>query len=408
VSIAAVNNNVCAGTPITFNATVTNVGSAYAFTWLRNGVNLFLNSPTYTVTSPNNGDFIMCAVQTFYACVTTSVAVSNEVTINITPPVTPTINIMPSAPSVCKGSTASFTATTTYEGPSPVYQWRKNGVPVGNNNAVYTDNAIAQGDVVDCILTSNANCLATPTASSNAISLTVYENPVVTIGHTNSLCTSSPTSLDPGNYASYLWDDGSTDRIRNINSPGTYHVEVTDHNGCKGTGTTTITTVFTSPSGFAPSDTAICSYGSVDLKAKTGYASYLWSTGATSSTITVTAPDTYWVEVKAQNGCTAKESLTVSPKDCMKGVYIPSAFTPNNDGRNDVFKPLVYGNVKHYKFQVFNRWGEIVFQSDNPANGWDGTNKGVKLETNVFVWVCSYQLEGEEKKTERGTVVVIR
>jgi gliding motility-associated-like protein len=407
-TITATGNNICAGTAITFNATIVNGGTTPAYTWFKNGVNLFHNFPTYTNNTLNNGDFIMCAFMSSLSCVTTPLGVSNEIVVNVTPLATPAVTVTTSTPSICKGTLATFAAAATNGGASPAYQWRKNGNNVGANSNIYTDNSIATGDVIVCILTSNAGCLVTPTATSNSISPTVLNNPVVALDHTNTLCTSGTRQLDPGSYSSYLWDNGSTAQTRLVNALGTYYVEVTDNNGCKGSDTTKITSFLPLPSGFTPIDTAVCSYGSIDLKAQPGYVSYLWNNGSTGSMITVSVPAVYWLEVKDQFGCTAKESITVSPKECMKGFYIPTAFTPNGDGKNDVFRPLLFGNVRHYSFQVYNRWGNLVFQTTNPVNGWDGVYKGTRLETNAFVWVCSYQFDGEEKRVKRGTVVVIR
>jgi gliding motility-associated-like protein len=138
------------------------------------------------------------------------------------------------------------------------------------------------------------------------------------------------------------------------------------------------------------------------------YNSYLWNTTSSTSSITVTQPGIYWLQVTNNDHCTGRDSILVNPKDCMKGFYIPTAFTPNNDGNNDIFMPLLFGNVKQYRFTIYNRWGEKVFETRQPAKGWDGMTGGTKQDTHVFVWSCTYQFEGEEVKEEKGTVVLIR
>jgi gliding motility-associated-like protein len=92
----------------------------------------------------------------------------------------------------------------------------------------------------------------------------------------------------------------------------------------------------------------------------------------------------------------------------MKGFYIPTAFTPNNDGTNDLFRPMLFGNVIKYNFIVYNRWGQIVFQTSDLNKAWDGNYKKLQQESDVYIWTCSYQFEGEQIKTEQGTVTVIR
>ena len=87
---------------------------------------------------------------------------------------------------------------------------------------------------------------------------------------------------------------------------------------------------------------------------------------------------------------------------------MPSGFTPNNDGLNDVLRPLLFGDIKSMKFQVYNRWGELVFETTKPGVGWDGSYKGQKQSSHVFVWICTYQLNGEIIESKRGTFVLIR
>ncbi|MFI5188617.1 MAG: gliding motility-associated C-terminal domain-containing protein, partial [Chitinophagales bacterium] len=111
------------------------------------------------------------------------------------------------------------------------------------------------------------------------------------------------------------------------------------------------------------------------------------------------------------NTCVTTNLVTsnnVTIKGCIEGFHVPTAFTPNNDGKNDRFMPLLFGNVKQYKFTIYNRWGQVVFQTGEVGKGWDGTAGGVKLDPTIFAWMCTYQLEGERIKTEKGTVVLVR
>jgi gliding motility-associated-like protein len=162
------------------------------------------------------------------------------------------------------------------------------------------------------------------------------------------------------------------------------------------------------PAGFLPSDTAICNYGNLVIKPTGNYSNYTWSNNAASSTINITTPGIYWLEVADFSHCIGRDSILVNPKECLTGFHIPNAFTPDRNGRNDDFKPFIGGNVKQYQFTIYNRWGQVVFTTNDLRRGWDGTFAGIQQETNVFVWICSYQVEGEPAKLERGTVVVIR
>jgi gliding motility-associated-like protein len=154
--------------------------------------------------------------------------------------------------------------------------------------------------------------------------------------------------------------------------------------------------------------TEICNYDELKLKAPSGFKDYTWNNNANTAAITIKKPGLYWVEVIDQNNCKGKDSIAVNLKECITGFFIPTAFTPNNDGKNDVFKPLIFGNVKSYQFTIYNRWGEVVFKSKDIKKGWDGNFKSLSQSTNVFIWLCTYQLEGELKQTKKGTAVLIR
>jgi gliding motility-associated-like protein len=81
---------------------------------------------------------------------------------------------------------------------------------------------------------------------------------------------------------------------------------------------------------------------------------------------------------------------------------------PNGDNRNDVFRPMLFGNIKKYHFTVYNRWGQIVFRSTELHKGWDGKVGGMTQRSDAFVWTCLYQFEGEKERIEKGSVTVIR
>lgn len=408
ISITASTNNICFGTPVTFTATTVNAGPAPHYTWFKNNINLLFDSPVYTDNSLNNGDVIMGVVRSSLACVTSEIVPSLPIFVTVNPLLTPAVSITASATAVCRNTPVTFIATAVNGGSAPVYQWKKNGQPVGNNSAIYTDNALLNGDQVTCELTANSACLTTTQANGNIITISINPDPVVTLDQTSTLCTGSSRVLDAGSFSSYLWNNGSTSQIITVNSIGTYSVTVTDNNGCTGSASTSISTLFPLPSGFAPPDTAICSYGNITLKADPGYPSYVWSNGSTLASITITQPGEYWLQVTDNNDCTHKEFITVNPKECLKGFYIPTAFTPNNDGKNDVFKPMLFGNIKQYSFRIFNRWGQVVFETRDINRGWEGDQKSVNQDSNVFVWICRYQLEGESIQTEKGTVLLVK
>ena len=238
--------------------------------------------------------------------------------------------------------------------------------------------------------------------------LNVWPKPVMNLDDNPDLCTGGVRTLKAGNYSSYLWQDGSTSSSFTLSRIGIYYVTVTDNNQCQGSDKVRIVRILPLPKNFLPADTAICSYGDIKLVASQSYSSYLWNTGQASASITITQPGLYWLRATDQNNCTGSDSVLVSAKQCMKGLYVPSAFSPNLDGRNDLFRPLVFGNVTRFQWTIYNRFGQIIFTSKDPSKGWDGKVKGLLQNTGSFVWVCRFQFAGETEQVKTGSVILVR
>ncbi|MNR01460.1 hypothetical protein D3C85_1172650 [compost metagenome] len=140
------------------------------------------------------------------------------------------------------------------------------------------------------------------------------------------------------------------------------------------------------------------------------------TSGSTGTTYTALGlkPDqsvTIIVRAKGQLDCqTSANSTPVTGKASNpfgNQVYIPNAFTPNNDGKNDVF--LIYGNtIASAKMSIYTQWGQLIFQSDNVANGWDGTFKGVNQPTGVYVYMVEVTFTDGTSTLKKGTVTLIR
>ena len=239
--------------------------------------------------------------------------------------------------------------------------------------------------------------------------INVFNNPVVNLPNDSLLCIGSSKNLNAGTgMASYLWSTGATTNSISVNNTGTYWVNVIDNNGCKGTDTTAITRLLVLPAAFLPADTVLCSYSTLKISASQTYLSYLWSTGSLQNNITISQPGNYWLRVTDNFNCVGSDTIIVNPKQCLEGFFIPNAFTPNQDGKNDAFRPLLFGVVKNLKFVIYNRWGQKVYETSKINEGWNGKVSGKETDSNVFVWTCEYQFEGQDRKFEKGTVVLIR
>ncbi|MFM9986820.1 MAG: MopE-related protein [Flavobacteriales bacterium] len=177
VSISLTNgtNPSCSGSLLTFTATPTNGGASPSYQWKINGANAGSNSPTFTSSSLLNGQTVTCELTSNAICVTTSTATSSGITMTINPLLAPSLSIALTAGDnpTCAGSSLTFTATPVNGGTTPSYQWKINGGNVGTNSPTFTSNAITNGQIVSCELTSNASCLSTSIATSNSITVIV-------------------------------------------------------------------------------------------------------------------------------------------------------------------------------------------------------------------------------------------
>ncbi|MEN9002556.1 MAG: gliding motility-associated C-terminal domain-containing protein, partial [Flavobacteriales bacterium] len=90
--------------------------------------------------------------------------------------------------------------------------------------------------------------------------------------------------------------------------------------------------------------------------------------------------------------------------------YVPNAFTPNKDGLNEVFMPVVSGhNPEKYEFTVYNKWGEMIFRSKSNTEGWDGTFNGIESPNGIYVWtLVTSSKVGTESFVDRGHVTLVR
>jgi gliding motility-associated-like protein len=153
-------------------------------------------------------------------------------------------------------------------------------------------------------------------------------------------------------------------------------------------------------------DTGVCKYNPVILKTiSSNYDSYLWSTGETTPSIMVNQTGTYYITV-SQSSCLASDTIQVIPGDC--DVYIPSAFTPNNDSKNETFGVVDNTTLQYFNLQIYSKWGQLVFNSNDVTKKWDGTFKGKKMPNGSYVWMLNYTNTSGRKFYEQGTVMLIR
>lgn len=122
-----------------------------------------------------------------------------------------------------------------------------------------------------------------------------------------------------------------------------------------------------------------------------------------------TKTTSYTVTVTDEIGCTATASITITVQNCLEAVFIPNAFSPNNDSKNDEL--CVYsrpGTITKMELVIFNRWGEKVFGTSDPNACWDGFYKNQKLSPDVFGYLLMVQCPDGEEVTKKGNISLLK
>jgi gliding motility-associated-like protein len=197
------------------------------------------------------------------------------------------------------------------------------------------------------------------------------------------------------------------------NTPGTYTVTLIVNNAF-GADTSTLTvTAGTPPTADAGPFTSIAIGNQTTLTATGGTGSYSWSpsTGlsapnSATTTASPTVTTTYTVTFTDANGCMDSDTVTVEVIEAY-GIFIPGAFSPNNDGANDQL--FVYGaGIKSLEFVVYDRFGEKVFESYSVNDGWDGTFRGKDMNSGIYAWYCVAEFYDGTAQTLHGDVTLMR
>ncbi|PCI98683.1 MAG: hypothetical protein COB15_05520 [Flavobacteriales bacterium] len=280
--------------------------------------------------------------------------------------------------SLCQGETLTLDVTTT----NATYLWQ-------DNSTNPTFNVTQQGTY--WVEVTENNCTATDTILVNYNPL-----PSVNLGNDATLCQGETLTLDATTpNATYLWQDDSTSPTLNATQQGSYWVEVTVNN-CSTTDTILVN-YNPLPSVNLGNDATLCQGETLTLDATTPNATYLWQDTSTSSTFNVTQQGTYWVEVTDNCGSTS-DTIIIDLEDCNCTLYVPNSFTPNTDGKNDQFSPIFDCDITEYTFIIFNRWGELIFETNTQNNSWSGSFKGKLCPTGVYIYILKYRYEGIYQK----------
>ncbi|MFZ9848298.1 MAG: gliding motility-associated C-terminal domain-containing protein, partial [Flavobacteriales bacterium] len=243
--------------------------------------------------------------------------------------------------------------------------------------------------------------------NSDQVEVNVVPLPVVDLGDDQEICEGdSATLLVSDTDATYVWSTGEKSSAILVGSSQSIILSQYYDTQCM-VRDTAIVVVVPYPVSALGNDTTVCFGetlgGALTLEASNFADNILWSDGSTNSNIAVSAKGTYSVTMTNGKNCTTNDEIKVN-EFCKTSIFMPNAFTPNNDGTNDVF--YVEGMyVEDFHLLIFNRWGEVVFESFDINNGWDGTVLGDKAQIDVYVVKLFYKENTEWGSTSKNEMI---
>lgn len=281
-----------------------------------------------------------------------------------------------------------------------------------NNNVSYLWNT---GETSKQITVSNpgdywikvfdGKCYGADTASLKVFDLGKYGLPDDT-----AFCDKVYFGLKPGaQFTSYKWNTGEITQEIIALERGQFLVEMTSKEGCKVSDSINIV-LNPLPNLGLGNDTTICE--AIDLTLDAGVAvSYLWHDGSTERTIKTKEKGLYTVVVKDTNGCYNSDSIFIDkdPMALPSDLYMPTAFTPNGDGLNDIFPNNQYQDIGvEYNLKIFNRWGEKLEDFDSPSMNWDGRSRDLQVQEGVYVYMVTWLGCDNKRRTLKGNVTLLK
>ena len=328
---------------------------------------------------------------------------------------------------ICEGESVKFDPLVTP--PAANYEWRAIGVPANTidsrNTRVATVNPV--NNAIYILKATNAGC-----SSEDTVNVFVRWKPIIEAGPNKAICLNDSYLINANlthftsSQITYSWTPvdslTSTTTLQTIANPTKstwYKIIATTTKADYGCDFTVVDSIkiVVQPTikAFAGRDT-IAVKGVPHQLTGSGGLSYVWSSpsGASlsnpfnkSTFTTLTNDANFYLKVSDAVGCTGLDSIFVKVYDGPT-YYVPNSFSPNGDGLNDVFRAIPVGMTNTVYFRVFNRYGELVFETNQWLKGWDGTFKGKDQPNGTYVWTVGGTSRDNKKIQLNGTVNLIR
>lgn len=315
---------------------------------------------------------------------------------------------------ICRGDAVSLSATSN----ALTFEWS----PSSSLDNPFSPNPVATPTNPVTVYTVTArvsqNCFNTA-----QVTITTVPYPAASATGDTVICIGGNALLNASGGSIYQWTPPvflSSSGIPNpvVQNPTTgvrYVVRVNDILGCpKPSFDTVFVNVINVRADAGPRDTSVVFGQPLQLNA-TGGSSYQWTPPTWLSNPTVSNPVSrpendieYIVRVTDGPGCEGQDTIFVRLFRLPAGLQVPTAFSPNGDGLNDIFKPIPLGMLSIDVFRVYNRWGEMVFSTSDMGRGWDGNFRSSPQSGGTYVWYVEGTTYENRKVARKGTVVLIR
>ena len=324
---------------------------------------------------------------------------------------------MPNDTTICQGTRGVLLPTTN----ATIFAWTP---AAGLSNTAIADPVASPTTTT----TYKLNVVLGVCPDSGTVTVNVLPAPIAAAVSPVGTCYGKSVELKGSGGASYQWSPSTylsnpeqQDPIMvNPHSSETYQLTVVGANGCTSLEPATVVVNVVPPlKVFAGDDTSVVVGQTVPLDAvdvdNVGFTQYAWTpvTGLSNANIIdptalVNASITYTVTATAPDGCQGVDSMTIKAFTTQADIFVPNAFTPNNDGHNDLLRAIPIGISEFKYFTVYNRWGQQVFSTTNASLGWDGTLSGHTLLPGTFVWVAAGLDYTGRLVQRKGVVLLIR
>lgn len=326
---------------------------------------------------------------------------SAVLSITITQP-NPLTHIIDSIPASCGTNNGAIAVHESGGAPNYNYTWNTFGTGdsiTGLIPGLYTLTVMDQNGCRDF---ASVNIV-----SVGSLSVAIDQMDISCYGRADGMAIAVSNGTSPFQY---LWSNQAvTDTLSNLGA-GTYSVSVTDVQHCTGTASVS----FAVPDSLYALSTLVadsCSAGAgsitVTVSGGTGPYHYLWSPGtATGAQFASLTAGSYTLVITDSHSCTVNEVYVIGDTCIVDSLVFPTAFSPNGDNQNELYGPVYKGSVTDYQLHIYNRWGQLVFESTDPTKGWDGNYKGAQQPVGVYNYFSTFT-EHKQKSLE-GTFNLFR